>query len=595
MGRLNVNLCGIGLENPVIAASGTFGYGQEFSELFDLNLLGGISIKGTTLHARDGNPLPRIAEVPGGMLNAVGLQNPGAETVVDEELPRLAKHYQKPVMANISGFSVEEYAETAEILASSEQVGWLEVNISCPNVHGGGMSFGTDPKQAAAVTAAVRRVTEKPVLMKLSPNVTDIAEMAKAAEAARWVVENNGCVVLPENSKDELRVAVMRALFYITFPEREIDAPLLDYLHSDDELERVRRIMQEFYQPVKICDQYLRFCFITGITKFSHLSIFSTLNNLRNISMEQAYSSICGITARELDTTFAPDVQLMAERNGCSVEEMRAKLKLKYDGYRFCIGGEDIYNPFSLTSALRSGNLENYWFSSGTPTFLFRQMQRFGTDILSLDRLEASAEDFDVPTESMQTILPLLYQSGYLTIKEAADGIYTLDYPNAEVRVGFMKNFLQQVMHITVGTGSTVIKVYHRLAAHDIDGAMGLLRSFFAGIPYLDRGEGALDADGRLYEQHFEQLMYVIFSLFNDRVRTQVKSACGRSDIVMRMPDATYVMEIKLDGSAAEALRQIGGKGYAVPYEADGRVVKIGVNFSSKTRTIENWQVEGGW
>ena len=184
MGRLNVNLCGIGLENPVIAASGTFGYGQEFSELFDLNLLGGISIKGTTLHARDGNPLPRIAEVHGGMLNAVGLQNPGAETVVDEELPRLAKHYQKPVMANISGFSVEEYAETAEILASSEQVGWLEVNISCPNVHGGGMSFGTDPKQAAAVTAAVRRVTEKPVLMKLSPNVTDITEIAKACEGA---------------------------------------------------------------------------------------------------------------------------------------------------------------------------------------------------------------------------------------------------------------------------------------------------------------------------------------------------------------------------------------------------------------------------
>ena len=375
----------------------------------------------------------------------------------------------------------------------------------------------------------------------------------------------------------------------------EYDAPLLDYLHKDDELEHVRRIMQEFYQPVKACDQYLRFCFITGITKFSHLSIFSTLNNLRNISMKKEYSAICGITNHELDTTFAPDVELLAEYHKCSVAEMREKLKLKYDGYRFCVGGEDVYNPFSLTSALRDKDLENYWFSSGTPTFLFRQMQRFGTDILSLDRLEASAEDFDVPTESMQTILPLLYQSGYLTIKEAADGIYTLDYPNAEVRVGFMKNFLQQVMHITVGTGSTVIKVYHRLAAHDIDGAMGLLRSFFAGIPYLDRGEGALDADGRLYEQHFEQLMYVIFSLFNDRVRTQVKSACGRSDIVMRMPDATYVMEIKLDGSAAEALRQIGGKGYAVPYEADGRVVKIGVNFSSKTRTIENWQVEGGW
>ena len=184
MGRLNVSLCGIELSNPVITASGTFGYGQALSELYDLNQLGSISVKGTTLHAREGNPLPRIAEVPCGMLNAVGLQNPGAEAVVKEELPRLAGLYQKPVIANVSGFSIDEYAKAAEILAASEQVGWIEVNISCPNVHGGGMSFGTDPAQAAAVTAAVRHVTGKPILMKLSPNVTDIAEIAKACEGA---------------------------------------------------------------------------------------------------------------------------------------------------------------------------------------------------------------------------------------------------------------------------------------------------------------------------------------------------------------------------------------------------------------------------
>ena len=184
MGRLSVTLCGIELENPVIPASGTFGYGKEFSELYDLDILGRISFKGTTLQSREGNPLPRIAEAPSGMINSVGLQNPGLDAVIREELPQLQQCFHKPVMANISGFSVEEYVESCERLDQIEQVGWLEVNISCPNVHGGGMSFGTDPKQAAAVTSAVRAVTRKPVIMKLTPNVTDIAEIARACEGA---------------------------------------------------------------------------------------------------------------------------------------------------------------------------------------------------------------------------------------------------------------------------------------------------------------------------------------------------------------------------------------------------------------------------
>ena len=182
--RLRVDLCGIELENPVIPASGTFGYGYEFAEIYDINRLGTFSFKGTTRQPRFGNPTPRIAECPAGMINAVGLQNPGVEKVISEELPRLKKVFSKPVMANVSGFSIEEYAETCAMLEAEEQVGWLEVNISCPNVHGGGMSFGTDPKQAAAVTRAVRAVTKKPVIMKLSPNVTDIAEMAAACEEA---------------------------------------------------------------------------------------------------------------------------------------------------------------------------------------------------------------------------------------------------------------------------------------------------------------------------------------------------------------------------------------------------------------------------
>ena len=184
MGKMNVNLCGIELDNPIIPASGTFGFGYEFAELYDINMLGTFSFKGTTKDPRFGNPTPRIAECTAGMINAVGLQNPGVEKVISEELPKLAKCFNKKVMANVSGFSIEDYAYTCEKLDKCDQVGWLEVNVSCPNVHGGGMSFGTSPAAAAEVTAAVKKVTTKPVIIKLSPNVTDIVSIAKACEDA---------------------------------------------------------------------------------------------------------------------------------------------------------------------------------------------------------------------------------------------------------------------------------------------------------------------------------------------------------------------------------------------------------------------------
>lgn len=184
MGEMKVNLCGIELDNPIIPASGTFGYGYEFAELYDINMLGTFSFKGTTKDPRFGNPTPRIAECASGMINAVGLQNPGVDAVIEKELPRLAQCFNKKVMANVSGFSIEDYAYTCRRLSACDQVGWLEVNVSCPNVHGGGMSFGTDPKAAAEVTAAVRKVTDKPIIIKLSPNVTDIVSIAKACEEA---------------------------------------------------------------------------------------------------------------------------------------------------------------------------------------------------------------------------------------------------------------------------------------------------------------------------------------------------------------------------------------------------------------------------
>ena len=216
----------------------------------------------------------------------------------------------------------------------------------------------------------------------------------------------------------------------------EYDAPLLDVLHDTERLEDVREVMQEFYQRLKMCEAMIRFCFITGITKFSQLSIFSTINNLKNISMLPQYSALCGITEKELVTDMAEDIRQMAEAFGCSFEEMHSKLKAQYDGYRFSSKAEEVYNPFSLMNAFGDKMLSNYWFESGTPTFLIRQMRHFHTDITTMERIEASASAFDRPTEAMTTALPLLYHSGYLTIKdyEREGNSYVLVIPNKEVR-----------------------------------------------------------------------------------------------------------------------------------------------------------------
>ena len=435
-------------------------------------------------------------------------------------------------------------------------------------------------------------------LCKNKAKISDIPDNLHKQIASQ---ASNYGVVLADGTPGDQLTSLIETLYMQTSCQvvvifDEYDAPLLDYLHRPAELEEVRRIMQEFYQPVKACDQYLRFCFLTGITKFSHLSIFSTLNNLRNISMAKEYSAICGITVHELETTFSPDIELLAQYHECTIEQMKARLKFKYDGYRFARGGEDIYNPFSLTSSFRDKELENYWFGSGTPTYLFEQMRRFDTNILDLKRMEVTAEQFDVPTESMTSALPLLYQSGYLTIKgynrDAEQ--YILDFPNAEVRTGFMYNFMQQMMHIggTVSPQGLAGRLYVSLKGHDIDAAMRHLQSFFASIPYLDHGADELK-DIAKFEAYYEVLMYVVFSIVAGRVQTQVKTARGRADVVITMPDATYVLELKVGATAQEALAQINSKDYSMPYESAGKVVKIGIGFSHETRTLSDWAVEG--
>ena len=375
----------------------------------------------------------------------------------------------------------------------------------------------------------------------------------------------------------------------------EYDAPLLDVLHEEEKLPEFRRVMQEFYQPLKAMEPMIRFCFITGITKFSQLSIFSTINNLRNVSMEPAFAAICGITKEELETTLQPEIQLLAEANKCTFEEMVQRLRLQYDGYHFSEESPDIFNPFSLMNAFASQRLRNFWFTSGTPSFLFRQMRRFNTNLLELEKLEVSASQFDVPTEAMTTALPLLYQSGYLTIKDfnPYSQTYILDFPNAEVKVGFLENFLVTMMNVTgKDTQGLAGKFYVCLMNHDVDGAMRLLQAFFASIPYLDHGNSDLDELTR-FEAYYEVLMYVVFSIFNCRTLTQVKTALGRADVVVFMNDATYVMELKVGGTAEEALKQIDTKDYAIPFQGTGLpVVKIGIGFSREKRTVSEWIIE---
>ncbi len=373
----------------------------------------------------------------------------------------------------------------------------------------------------------------------------------------------------------------------------EYDAPLLEVLHEDETLAAKRKVMQEFYQPLKANERLIKFCFITGITKFSQLSIFSTFNNLKNVTMLPRFATICGITDKEMMSQMAEDINLMAEAYGCSLNEMHEKLQLHYDGYHFAEESDGVYNPFSLLNALQDKKLDNYWFATGTPTFLIRQLQNFRTDITSLDVMEEPSDAFDVPTEAMTTALPLLYQSGYLTIKDydRESLTYTLSIPNQEVRIGFTKGLLPTYVGLEIGNVQVgfALKFWRALKKGDVDLAMREMQAYMSGIPYVEGFKKKL-AEAATAEGFYEYTLYLIFSMLNVYVRTQVKVAGGRTDMVVWMHDTTYVFEMKVSGTAQQALEQIDTKSYALPYQADGRkVVKVGVKFNAETRTPEEW------
>ncbi|MDY6273425.1 MAG: ATP-binding protein [Succinivibrionaceae bacterium] len=390
--------------------------------------------------------------------------------------------------------------------------------------------------------------------------------------------------------------AMVKELFSITGRQAvilidEYDSPMLTVLHDKERLEHMRTALQSFYAPLKDLDPYLRFVFITGITKFSQLSVFSQLNNLVKISMMPEYSAICGITQEELEENFEDGIVHLGQRNGMSQAEVLDALKNKYDGYHFSHSSPGVYNPFSLLSAMYSRELHNYWFETGTPGFLISQLRKFGTDITRLDGSVADASEFDAPTEDMHSILPLLYQSGYLTIKNYDNSYdeYILGFPNEEVKVGFTRMLIPfYVSSDTNGATNACRQICRALTDDHIDAALTAAQSFFAAIPYQ---EGTLK-NAPAAEGHFTAMLYVMFSFLNRYVWSQVRVALGRMDILVKTVSTIYVMELKLDGSVEEALKQIDNKGYAIPWKEDGRkVVKVGISFSSEKRTISEWKV----
>ena len=367
----------------------------------------------------------------------------------------------------------------------------------------------------------------------------------------------------------------------------EYDAPLLDVVHHQDELEQLRNAMRNFYSPLKFCDPHLHFLFLTGITKFSQLSIFSELNNLVNISMEEEFAAVCGITVDEVLTQMPDYLDRLAAKEGISCEETLAALKRQYDGYHFTWPSPDIFNPFSLILAFAKNRIGSYWFESGTTTFLIELLRKYGNDFTDIKEVEASACDFDAPTESATNIVPLLYQSGYLTIKAYNNEFdyYTLGIPNREVRIGLTRSLIPAyITPNTLVVNNTARRMAQLLAKEDIDGALTLLQQFLLTVPYCNEANS---------EGHYQQVFYIILTLvtgyFTD---VEIHTPRGRIDVVMNTGKTIYLFELKLNKSAEVAMQQINAKNYASKYSLNGLpVVKVGINFDAEKRTLGEWQV----
>ncbi len=367
----------------------------------------------------------------------------------------------------------------------------------------------------------------------------------------------------------------------------EYDAPLLDVAHEKGKLDELRNVMRNFYSPLKKYEEYLRFVFLTGITKFSQLSIFSELNNITNISMDNEYAGICGITEEELLEQMSEDIEMLSKTLDLSADMTVAKLKEHYDGYHFSKASPDVFNPYSLLNCFAKRELGNYWFASGTPTYLINTMRQFDTLPTDIGRVEADESEFDAPTEGMTTIMPLLYQSGYITIKDYNRdyNYYTLDVPNKEVKVGLTRALIPSyVTQNTLATTNTARRIAQALNKQDMDGALQLLQDFLGTVPYCNVTN---------YEGHYQQMLFIIFTLLTAYVvDVEIHTPNGRVDIVLLTNTDLYIIELKLNKSAQAAMQQINLKNYAQRFALAGKpITKVGINFDSTKGNIEDWVI----
>ena len=368
----------------------------------------------------------------------------------------------------------------------------------------------------------------------------------------------------------------------------EYDKPMLQTFDNPGLQEEFRKTLTAFYTVLKSADPYLQFVFITGVTKFAQMGIFSTLNQLNDISLDLKYNTLCGMTLEEIEANFIPELQALAKQTETTYGQMIERLTRQYDGYRFTPekGFTPMYNPFSVLCALDKSRFGDYWFASGTPTFLVEMLKKTDFDLRELDGIEVSSASLSDDRANLSNPVPMIYQSGYLTIKAYNDEFreYTLSFPNEEVKYGllnFVAPFYTPVAQ--VDTSFYIGKFVRELRSGDIEGFLNRLTCFFADFPY------ELNAKT---ERHYQVVFYLVFKLMGQFTQAEVRTARGRADAVVKTADYIYVFEFKLHGTAEEALRQIDEKGYLLPYTIDGRkTVKVGVSFDAEKRNLGEWLI----
>lgn len=413
----------------------------------------------------------------------------------------------------------------------------------------------------------------------LSNNLTQWEELYGKGEDEKTLPARFMGVIRRANEKTGMQVVVL---------VDEYDKPLLQALNNEELLGAYRDTLKSFYGVLKSADRYLRFVFLTGVTKFAHVSVFSDLNQLSDISMVPRFSQICGITFEELKNNFEPEIKALAETNSLSYEGALDRLERMYDGYHFSENTVGIFNPFSVLNALQYSRFDSYWFQTGTPTFLVDVLKKSEYDLRTLiDGVEAPSSVFTEYRVEVMNPVPLLYQSGYLTLKEFDKEfkLYTLAFPNEEVKYGFLNFIAPFYSSITdEEKGFYIGKFVQDLRKGNVDAFMNRLQAFFADFPY------ELNAKT---ERHYQVVFYIVFKLMGQFCDVEVRSAKGRADAVVKTADYIYVFEFKLDGTVEDALRQIDEKGYLIPYQSEGRqLVKVGASFSKEERNIADWKIQ---